>query len=273
MLDMLILQPLLCGLGIAIIAGPLGCFIVWRRMAYFGDAMAHSALLGIALAIFLETNPILGMLFVGLTMTLFLARLNKIEYLSSDALLGIFSHVSLAVGLILISLMEYLRLDFFAFLLGDILAVNDLDIIVILSVSVLLLVIMVRYWKQLLLTTLHPELAETSGVDTNKIQLLLIMMIAVVVAVAIKILGVLLITAMLIIPAASARPMASSASQMAWIASIFAMISVVAGLYSSFTWDMPSGPAIVATMGGIFALSLGWRLISHQRSKRFVPKL
>ncbi len=253
-----LLFPLLAGIGVAIIAGPLGSVIVWRRLAYFGDTLSHSGLLGITLALALKINIAIGVCVIAICVAALLFRWQKRLYLGSDTLLGLLSHTSLALGLITLSFFQSIQVDVLGFLYGDILSVNFQDVVWIYLGCMIVLVILGVLWTSLLRITVNEDLAEVEGVRVRLIEGAYLLLLAVVVAMAIKIVGVLLITALLIIPAASARSLAKSPEQMAAFASLFGILSVVIGIACSMTWDLPTGPAIV--MGSTFIFVLNARV-------------
>ena len=254
-----ILYALLAGLGVALVAGPLGCFVVWRRMAYFGDTLAHSALLGVALGVLLEVNLSITVTVVPLTMALGLVLLEQRGFLSLDTLLGILSHSALAAGLVVISLLPDVRVDLMSLLFGDLLSVTPEDLWVIYGVAGLVLVLLGALWKQLINITVDPELAAVEGTNVALVRTALMLITALVIAIAMKIVGVLLITALLIIPAATARRVSHTPEQMAIAASVIAMITVVMGLALSWTTDAPAGPSVVLCAALLFMVSLSVR--------------
>ena len=250
-----LLRGLLGGVGTALVAGPLGCFVVWRRMAYFGDSLAHSALLGVALGFVLGADLRVGGLAVCLVVALLLAALQRPGGLASDTVLGILAHTALSAGLVTVSLQERLRADLMGYLFGDILAVTPEDLGWIWGGGVLVLAALAWLWRDLLALTVHEELAEAEGVPARKIGLAFMVLIAVVVAIAMKIVGVLLITSLLIIPPAAARRIARTPEQMALLASALGCAAVAGGLAASLRWDTPAGPSVVLAAAAIFALS------------------
>lgn len=256
MLDDFFLRALLAGVGLALTTGPLGCFIVWRRMAYFGDTMAHSALLGIALSLFFEVNLLLSVFLVATLISMLLIVLQKRGALSADALLGILSHSTLAIGLVMVAFMSWVRVDLISFLFGDILAVTVSDLQLIWGGGILVTFALIRLWRPLLAGTVSPELAEAEGMQPEKARFLFMLLMAVVIAIAMKIVGILLITSLLIIPAATARRFAGSPEGMAVMASLIGALAVIGGLYGSLTWDTPSGPSIAVAATLIFLVSL-----------------
>ncbi len=256
MLDDFFVRALVAGVGLAVVTGPLGCFIVWRRMAYFGDTMAHSALLGVALAFLFDINLILGVFLVAALVSIALILLQRRGALSTDALLGILSHSTLALGLVMVAFMTWVRIDLMGFLFGDILAVSRPDILVIYAGGALILGLLIWMWRPLLAATVSSELAEAEGLRPEVSRVVLMLLMACVIAIAMKIVGILLITALLIIPAATARRFAGTPEQMAVTASFLGAAAVVGGLFGSLRFDTPSGPSIVVAALAFFLLSL-----------------
>ena len=251
-----LLYATLAGIGVAIIAGPLGAFIVWRRMAYFGDTLAHSALLGVALALLLSVSPTITVIVCCLLLALALVSLQQQRTLASDTLLGILSHTALAAGLIAIGLMPDIKVDLMGLLFGDLLSVNPVDLIAIYSVSTAAIVLLVKLWRPLLSITVHEELAKVEGVPVAAVRTALMLVVALVIAIAMKAVGALLITALLVIPAATARRFAHTPEQMAVLASIIGCFATCLGLAGSWFTDAPVGPSIVLSAGLLFLLSL-----------------
>lgn len=247
---------LLAGLGVALIAAPLGAFVVWQRLAYFGDTLAHASLLGIALGLVLSINVQIAIIFGCLMVAVILMLLQQQKMIPADTLLGIISHSALAIGLILVSLFDTSRLDLTSYLLGDILTTTPNDLISIAVVGVLTLFLVWRFWRELLSVTVNEALAQVEGIPVQKIRLLLMFLLAVTIAVAIKIVGVLLITALLIIPAATARCLSNTPEKMVVLSGSFGCLAVVGGLSLSLFGDTPAGPSIVASASVVFALVL-----------------
>ena len=245
----------LAGIGVALAAAPLGCFVVWRRMAYFGESTAHAALLGVSLSLMFEFSVFLGAIFVSLLMAS-LVTLTQGRSLFLDTLLGVAGHMSLAAGLIIVSFISGVRIELMAYLIGDILAVSKTDILLIwIGLSVVLLLLIWR-WSALLICTLNEDLAASSGLNPKRENYVLSIGLAIVVAVGIKVVGVLLIISMLIIPAASARSLVSTPEKMALFASVIGMLSAVLGLNASYVFDTPTGPSIVCVASLIFVITL-----------------
>ncbi|MBT7544321.1 MAG: iron chelate uptake ABC transporter family permease subunit [Kordiimonadaceae bacterium] len=252
MIDTFIINALIGGALVAAIAGPLGCFMVWRKMAYFGDTIAHSALMGVALGIAFDSENLIIMIATRSSVALMLLFLQRDKRFSSDTLLGILAHSSLSIGMIVISMMDHFRTDMMYYLVGDILAISTADIYTITVVVVLSAISLFFIWRPLLSLTVHEGLAQIEGVRVNLIKIVYMLLIASLVAVALKVIGVLLITALMIIPAAAARTVSNTPLQMIIFASICGILSVVGGIFSSSQWDVPTGPAIVLSATVLF---------------------
>jgi zinc transport system permease protein len=246
MIDDFILNALMAGVLIAAIAGPLGCFMVWRKMAYFGDTISHSALMGVALGIAFDSeNPII-MIGTCSAIALILLFLQRDRRYSSDTLLGILAHSVLSIGMILISMMDHL--------IGDILGITMGNIYTIAGVVVFSALCLYIIWRDLLSLTVHEDLAHTEGVKVERVKVFYMLLIALLVAVALKVVGVLLITALMIIPAAAARSISKTPLQMIVFSSIGGIIAVCAGIMASSQWDVPTGPAIVLSATMLFLI-------------------
>ncbi|WP_306048294.1 metal ABC transporter permease [Oceaniradius stylonematis] len=256
MFDDFFMRALIAGIGVALVAGPLGCFIVWRRLAYFGDTLSHAALLGVALAFLFEVNIIAAVFAVSACVSIALLLLQRGATLSADALLGLLAHASLALGMVVLAFLTWVRFDLMGLLFGDILAVSKSDLATIWLGGAVVLGILAAIWRPLFAATVNSELAEAEGMNPARANIIFMLLMAAVIAIAMKIVGVLLITAMLIIPAATARRFAAGPEQMAVLAALIGAASVVAGLFGSLEWDTPSGPSIVVASLGFFLLSL-----------------
>lgn len=254
MLDDFMIRAALAGLGVAIAAAPLGCFVVWRKMVYFGDATAHAAILGVAISLALSISIFAGVLTVSILMALTVSTLGGRSY-AVDTLLGVMAHSALALGLVAVSFLSGIRIDLMAYLFGDILAVSRMDLAIIWSGALLVLLLLYWRWSALLTSTLNPDLAQAAGINPRREQLILILSLAVVVAVAIKVVGVLLIAALLIIPAAAARPFSTTPEAMGGIAVLIGGFSALSGLYVAYHFNTPTGPTIVSLAACLFVLS------------------
>jgi len=251
MLDDFMIRAALAGLGVNLTAAPLGCFVVWRRMAYFGDATAHASILGVALSLVLSLPMLPSVLFAATWMAIIAFQLSNRGF-AMDTLLGVLAHSALAVGLVGVSFVSGVRIDLMAYLFGDILAVSWSDLLTIWLGAVVVIGLMAHRWSNLLLVTLNPDMAIASGISPKREQLILTISLAIVVAVAIKIVGVLLIVAMLIIPAAAARPLSQTPESMAVYSALIGGSASLFGLFASYHFDTPTGPSIVCVATFLF---------------------
>jgi zinc transport system permease protein len=243
------------GLGVAMTTGPLGCFVVWRRMAYFGDSLAHSALIGVALGLALSIDTTFGVLIACIAVAVTITLLQDQQRLATDTLLGILAHSSLAIGLVAVSFLDNVRIDLMAYLFGDILAINGTDLVWVYGGGTVALAGLAYIWRPLLALSIHADIAHAEGVPVRATRLAFTLLLAIVIAIAMKIVGVLLIVSMLIIPAATARRFAQSPEQMAVLAAISGAIAVGGGLTASLHWNTPSGPSIVTAAFVLFLLA------------------
>ena len=256
MLDDFFIRALFAGIGIALVTGPLGCFVVWRRLSYFGDTLSHSALLGVTMAYSLEFNIAVSIFFISSIIALILIQLQKKTNLPSDALLGLLAHSSLAVGLVVIGFLSFIRFDIMGLLFGDILAVNKQDLLTIWIGGALILLVLKVIWKPLFASTVNYELAEAEGLNPDRAKAIFTILLAAIIAISIKLVGVLLITGMLIIPTAMSRNLSDNPKKMVLFSIIGGMMSVLIGLFSSLEFNTPSGPSIIAAALLLFVLSL-----------------
>ncbi|HLF58312.1 MAG TPA: iron chelate uptake ABC transporter family permease subunit [Alphaproteobacteria bacterium] len=254
-MDDFVLRALAAGIGVALAAGPLGAFVVWGRMAYFGETLAHSALLGVALGLAVGLDPTWPVIAVAGVVALALAALQGSRGLATDTLLGIFAQGSLAASLVVLAFLKTVRVDLLGYLFGDVLAVTPSDVAFVWIAAAVSLAVLRLIWRPLLSLTVHEELARVEGVPVAKVRLVFMLLIALIVALAMKIVGLLPVTALLIIPAAAARPFSRIPEQMAALAAIIGCIAVALGLWGSLLWDTPSGPSIVVAATAAFALS------------------
>ncbi|SKA59233.1 zinc ABC transporter permease subunit ZnuB [Enterovibrio nigricans] len=248
--------PLITGILIAASVGPLGSFVVWRRMAYFGDTLAHASLFGLALGFMLQVNLNLTLIVSCLTIATLLVALQRNSKVSTDTLLGIIAHTSLSLGLVAISLVDDLRVDLMSYLFGDLLSVNTTDLGFIFLGCVAVLLALYWLWTPLLAITVSEDMARVDGYNVDRLKLILMLLIGLVIAIAMKFVGALIITSLMIIPAATARRFAKSPEQMAIFASVIGVFAVFGGISLSWFEDTPAGPSIVVVAGALFLLSL-----------------
>ena len=256
MLDDFLFRALLAGIGIALVTGPLGCFVVWRRMSFFGDTLSHSALLGVLLSVAFNLNISLTIFAVSSLIALILLRLQKTTNLPNDALLGLLSHSALAVGMVVLGFLSFIRFDILGLLFGDILSVNVYDLLAIWIGGAFILLVLWYIWKPLFASTVNYELAEAEGMNPDRVNAIFTILLAALIAISIKMVGLLLITGMLIIPATMARNLSNNPKKMVILSIIGGLLSVFIGLYTSFEINTSSGPTIVVVALILFILSL-----------------
>ena len=250
-----LIYAIIVALAIAIVAGPLGAFVVWQRLSYFGDTLAHGALLGVAVGVFAEINITFAVVACCLLLAALLFILQKKTGLGDDAMLGLLSHSALAAGLVSISLMGT-SVDLFAFLFGDLLTTTLGDVLLITGVCLCELTLTIVFWRKLLLCVIDANLAKVEGIPVALMRALLLFAIAIVVAFAMRVVGVLLITALLIIPATASRRLSQSPEAMAIGAAIIGCLATGLGLTASYLYNTPAGPSIALSATGLFALTL-----------------
>jgi zinc transport system permease protein len=256
MFDDFFTRAIVAGIGLALVAGPLGCFVVWKRLSYFGDTLAHAALLGVALSLLIDVNLTMSVFVVAALAAVMMLLLQSRARLASDAVLGLLSHGALAAGLVALAFMTWVRFDMMGLLFGDLLSVNRTDIAIVYGGGAIVLALLAWFWRPLFATTVNREIAAAEGISVNAMDILFILLLAIVVAVAIKIVGVLLITAMLIIPAAAARRVSATPVIMVIISAVIGCLAVTGGLWASLNWNMPSGPSIVLAAVALFTFGL-----------------
>ncbi|MCY3725371.1 MAG: metal ABC transporter permease [Rhodobacteraceae bacterium] len=265
MLDDFVIRSLLGGLALAVAASPLGCFVVWRKMVYYGDATAHSAVLGISLSLYFSISIFMGVflmaLLASLVVTLFVNR-----YYSADTILGVFSHATLAFGIIAVNMLPSQNVNIESYLFGQLLAVTKVDLIYIWSGAITILFLILFRWKNLLISTVSEELTIASGMNPKWEYWILNLGLAILIAVAIKVVGILLVTAMLIIPPAAARPLVRQPLAMVFISGIIGCLSVIIGLLVSLYIDTPTGPSIIAIATIIFIMN--WVMVFLYRGQK-----
>tara|TARA_A100001015_G_scaffold152056_1_gene168579 strand:- start:869 stop:1672 length:804 start_codon:yes stop_codon:yes gene_type:complete len=256
MFDDFFIRALIAGIGIAIVVGPLGCFVIWRRLSYFGDTLSHSALLGVTLAYSFSVNISLSVFVVSAVVALLLINLQKRTKLAGDSLLGLLAHSTLAIGLVLIGFLSYIRFDLMGLLFGDILAVTIEDITLVWVGGFVILGILYFIWKSLFSATVNYDLSAAEGMKPEVSNFIFTLLLAGVIAISIKMIGALLITGLLLIPAATARNISNSPNQMVLLATLVGIISVIAGLFTSLELNTSSGPTIIVVALILFIISL-----------------
>ena len=250
-IDPFIIRGLLAGMAVALVTGTVGCFVVWRRMSYFGDSLAHASLLGVALGVLIGIGANAGIVFTSLLFGFLLLWLQQSKDLPTDTLLGVLSHFALSISIIIISLNK-IKIDLHSFLFGDILTVTSNDLWWMYLGGIIVLILIFLNWSSLILVTIDEDLAKAEGINPLFVNLLLTTILTIVVAISVKIIGILLITSMLIIPAAASRRLVNSPESMALLATVFGILSVIFGIFLSVEIDTPSGPTIVVVSSFLF---------------------
>lgn len=256
-MDDFLWRALVAGVGVAVLSGPLGSFVVWRRLAYFGDTLAHAALLGIAVGVIAGFDVTIGVVAVCAAVAVLLVFLSEERRFSSDTVLGILSHGTLAIGLLAVAVAEGPRVDLAAYLFGDILAVTMGDLVGVYVLGAVVLASLAALWRPLLAVTVHEEVARVEGISVRAVGIGFMVLMAATVALAMKVVGILLVTALLIVPAAAARRFARTPEAMAVLAVAAGVVSVAGGLWAAFAFDVPAGPTIVVAALILFAVSAG----------------
>jgi zinc transport system permease protein len=256
LLDDFFIRALIVGIGIALIAGPFGCFVVWRRLSYFGETLSHSSLLGVTLGYIFSINISITVFLVSITVAIMLLYLLEKTELPSDSLLGLLSHASLSLGLLVVGYLSFIRFDIMGLLFGDILAVNKIDVLVIWTIGPLILLVFYGIWPYLLAGTVNRDIAASENMKPKRYDIIFIILLSGIIAISIKMIGILLITGLLIIPAALARNLSTNPIQMLFIASMAGVISIVIGLYTSLGLNTSSGPSILVAASLLFIISL-----------------
>lgn len=250
-----LLPSFIAGIGIALIAGPLGSFVVWRRMAYFGDTLAHASLMGLALGFLFDINLYLALVICCMALAVVLVTLQKQRLVATDTLLGILAHSALSLGLVAVSFLDNIRVDLMSYLFGDLLSVSPTDLIYIYAGVALIGALLFIFWRPLLSTTVNEDLAAVEGVNVDLMRLIIMLMVGLVIAIGMKFVGALIMTSLLIIPAATARKFTVTPEQMALTASGIGIVAVFCGLSLSWFYDTPAGPSVVISAAAFFLLA------------------
>ena len=258
MFEPFFVRALVASLGLAAVAAPLGCFVVWQRMAYFGETVAQAGLIGVALGLALQMDVTWGVLIVALAVAGLLLWFGRQKLVPLNSILGLLHHAALAAGVIATSMIKGAPVDLTGFLFGDVFAVTGTDVAIIFIGGAAVLAVVAWLWQPLLRLAVHEELAAAEGVDRETVRTVFIVLLAVAIAVAMKIVGILLVMAFLVVPAVAARPLARTPERMVALTALIAAASVVAGLWLSATVDSPGGPSIVIVMSILAGISVSW---------------
>lgn len=255
-MDPFLIRAILAAVGLAIVSAPLGCAVVWSRMAYFGEAIAQACLIGVALGLALNVEPTWTVFAVAVAAAFLVLGLSRQKFLPLDSVLGLVHHGTLSLGVLLTVAIAGPSLDLMSYLFGDIYAITNANLVLIFSGGLAILIATYFVWEPLLRLSVNEQLAEAEGVNPMWIRMCFVLLIAVFVAAAIKVVGVLLVIAFLIIPSVAARPFASTPERMVLFTVIAGLLSVGLGIFASLQLDAPGGPAIVVMMAAVAVLAV-----------------
>lgn len=250
--DEVFLRGFLILLVLSFLTAPVGCFVVWRKMSYFGATLAHSTLLGAVLGILLGVGMMVGVIGFTVILAITLGLLIRERYLSADALLGMMAHFILAVGLIAVSVMDDLRIDLMAYLFGSVFAVDKSIFYAMIIVTLIAVFVLIFYWKAFLNLTVCQEIAQAERLISGKTELIFVICLAATVSLGMQAVGALLIIALLIIPAITARLFAKSMLSMVVYSWLITITSIVCGMILSLYLDLPAEASIVVFSGLLF---------------------
>ncbi len=257
MLDDFLIRSLLAGVLMVLVAAPMGCLMVWQRLAFLADTLGHASVLGVALGLMMSLHPIVGVLIVIVVIMLIVSQsMGGKPVAMSESVLAIISHTGLAAGILLLSLSGAGNISLEAILFGDLLATSMSDLGFIALTVFILLFLLWQHWSSFVAVSVSPEIAQAEGIPVQKIQLILYLMIALLIAVMMKVMGVLLIGAMLVIPVNAARVFSRGPEQMLVISLFFGLMSLFSGMFMSWQYDLQTGPAIVVMAAVWLLLSL-----------------
>lgn len=245
-------------------AGPIGCFVLWRRMAYVGESVSHIGLLGAAIGLLLGVNALWGTAVLAVVAAFIMANA-RARIIPADTHVGIVGHIGLALGYILLSGMDTVRADLLGYLFGDVLALSTDDLMWITLASLSALVLILALWRPLLRQAVGGDIALVEGHRSRWAQTAFLVLIALLVAFGLKVVGALLMVALLIIPPAAARFFARSPAAMAWLAGLIGALSAPVGLAAAYHFDAPAGPSMVLAAACCYAISaIAARIFARQ---------
>ena len=256
-----VIRALLGIIFLTLLCGAMGIMVVNFRMAFFSDTISHSAFTGVALGLLLGINPWMTLAIFAVIVGLGIIRVKRHTELSTDTVTGVFFSTVIAIGIAIISLRKGLNRDLQSYLFGDILTINEMELTAMIALFILGIIFIWLTYNKLLLIGLHEDLAFSKGMNTPLYQYIFAGLLAVVVAFGIRAVGLLLVTALLILPAASARNMARSAGSLFWWSMILALVSGIAGLASSLLWDVATGASVILAASLFFLISSMVRVI------------
>ncbi|MFT7086926.1 MAG: zinc transport system permease protein [Rickettsiales bacterium] len=262
MFEPLFIKALIAGIGVAIALAPIGVFVLWKKMAYFSDAISHSAIFGLAIATIIAVSPMYGIVLCAVIFCFLMFIIGKQNLYSIDSIIGITSATLLSIGMILLAFFPS-EIELEEYLFGDLLNLENYQITIIYAAAALVVLAISLWFKKLLLSTINPDLAKISGIKTENLELKFLLLTAIIVACLVKIVGIFLITSMMILPAAIGRNFSKTPTHMIFLSLAFAIFSIVGGLFFAVFFNLPSSPAIIGFSALILILSI--------LSKKFLP--
>ncbi|KDB19613.1 metal ABC transporter permease [Wolbachia endosymbiont of Glossina morsitans morsitans] len=245
---------------ISLVTGALGSFMIWQRLSYLGDSLSHSSLLGVALALIFEISPSLSIMLIAITFAILLS-LNFNRLYSADTILNIVTNVVLSSSLILMSFLPSGNNSIISSLFGDILTLDQSDIVLIFLTSAVVTLILIFRWRYWLMISINQDLAVVEKINVNFVRLEFLITLAIFIAIAAKLIGILLVAAFLLIPAASARLISKTPMEMIIVATVFSVISGISGLMLSASFDLLTGPAIILVAAVYLIIAYFIRLV------------
>lgn len=252
----ILLIPTLTLIVLSLSLAPLGCFLVWRRLAFFGDGMSHACTFGIAIALFLKIHFLLGILLTALLIAGILFVIEKYQNLSTDTLFSLISYSFFAAGIVALSLIKSVHINIEDILFGDFLAIQSPDLWTAMTLSFIAVSILIYYWPILLLSCLSPDLLKTTYPHADRANIIFILVTALVIAFGMYIIGALLLPALMILPAASSRMLSRGPKQMVLLSLTLSVIGCIFGIGAAYVLNTPPSATMVLSNAFIFIVSL-----------------
>lgn len=248
-------QGVIALLVLSFLTAPMGCFLIWRRMSFFGATLAHSALLGAVIGLLLGVGVFVGVMGFTALLACLLTWWLQNQRLANDTVLAMIAHLTLAIGVVAISLMDNLRIDLMAYLFGDVLSISRPVFYQIVAVCIVSAIALRVFWRGFVNLAVQPDIAQVEGYRTTVLSFCFVLFLSITISVGMVTVGALLIVSMLIIPAATARLIANQLKTMVFAAWIFTVISIISGMVAAYYVDLPAGPMVVIASGGLFVLA------------------
>ena len=265
-LDHFMVRAVCSSLLLCALCGPMGCLVLWQRLGFLGDTLAHATLFGVCIAALSHLSPLLCVLVVTIVLALLLARFRDRAHMAMSTLLAIVAQSALALGVIGLSITPE-RSNMTTFLFGDLLALSNKDILTLLVLVPVGLIVIKLLWIRLLKITLSEDIAASDGLNINFIRTAFMVTLALTVAIASQLVGILMVTSLMVLPAAAARVITKTPESMAVAATLIAMVGAIFGLYCSWMVNIPTTPMITLCFLGILLILLVGKKITGSRSR------